>query len=82
MEHTESLMKLVSHVSGIYSMGFRSLHSGVQLTGETEHSTLMGNSFLISHLFLSKFNFNLRALLAWETYVYIAKASEVDNKEK
>uniref|UniRef100_A0A8C7NNJ6 V-type proton ATPase subunit a n=1 Tax=Oncorhynchus mykiss TaxID=8022 RepID=A0A8C7NNJ6_ONCMY len=25
---------------------------------------------------LSQFNFNLRALLAWETYVYIAKASE------
>ena len=25
-------------------------------------------------------NFNLRALLAWETYVYIVKASEIDNK--
>ena len=23
-----------------------------------------------------------RALLAWETYVYIAKASEIDNKQK
>jgi hypothetical protein len=28
------------------------------------------------------FNFNLSALLAWETYVYIAKASEKDNKQK
>ncbi|KAK6283316.1 hypothetical protein J4Q44_G00390930 [Coregonus suidteri] len=26
--------------------------------------------------------FNLRALLAWETYVTIAKASEVDNNQK
>ena len=30
----------------------------------------------------SIFNFNLRALLAWETYVYITKASEIDNKQK
>ncbi|CAB1339476.1 unnamed protein product [Coregonus sp. 'balchen'] len=36
-------------------------------------------SFLLS---LSQYNFNLRALLAWETYVYIAKASEIDNKQK
>ena len=28
------------------------------------------------------FQFNVRALLAWETYVYIAKAREMDDKQK
>jgi hypothetical protein len=31
---------------------------------------------------MSLSQFNLRALLAWETYVNIAKASEVDNKQE
>ena len=31
---------------------------------------------------LSQFNFNLKALLALETYGNIAKTSEVDNKQK
>jgi hypothetical protein len=47
------------------------------------HPFCLSVSFPLS---LSQFNFNSisisGALLAWETYVYIAKASETDNKYK
>jgi hypothetical protein len=48
------------------------------LLKETQH-LLQGNRGFSHHLSV---NFNVRALLAWETYVNIAKASAIDNKQK
>ena len=73
---TESVITQSSRTAGAL------MHASVLLAlkHSSDIASLLGLCHWAAHQ--NKFGEILRALLAWETYVYIAIASEIDHKEK